>query len=642
LKPSWGWEPQSKSYANYGNANQWTVGGGLSSLARESAQNSNDARLPGPRADLVYSFIMLSGESRRRFEEAIHWHAELKPHIQTMAAAATGAVTAGQLKSGLAAVEGTDSLALLRIADYGARGLTGPEFAEGDAEQYGNFVKLCRLDLFSGKDKTAGGSFGLGKAVYWRFSRLQTVLFNSTIRPEDAVGGEWKERIIGVNQGVVHKLDGINYQGRGFFGLPEADGHIASAWNDADLAESLKLKRADGRPGTSALLVAFHDPDEPEKGLNDVGELRDFAKALEDALEQEFWPLLTRDRLRVRVEVFDGDQLVYERTVDPEEQYAELVRALRKFDAGQIDEALTEVGDVVVRDIPIDVPARTDEAPHPAFRHVAKLVVTLSDDEVDSLENKVCLFRRPEMIVQTVDKEFEGRTFHAFLMAGAAIHSDAPSIDEERADDFLRFSEPPAHDQWIPGSGRTKTSQANLTAHYRAPWIPNLKNIRQAILETLSELFGTQIISDDKPPKSIFRNLAFLRGEPGPGPKPPSPRRPEARIHNARIVDGAWQVDFEIRAKNRPEGWAVVPKLSFIGLDGGHTDVAWDRLEVDGDHPLLDGTVVLTPKARGRVLSANIHAVSTVNLPIPPEESAIEVRVAKADVAPPLAQEAAE
>ena len=88
MEPRWGWEQQSKSYANYGNANQWTVNAGISSLARESAQNSNDARLPGPRADLVYSFIMLSGESRRRFEQAIRWDSELRPHIQAMAGAA--------------------------------------------------------------------------------------------------------------------------------------------------------------------------------------------------------------------------------------------------------------------------------------------------------------------------------------------------------------------------------------------------------------------------------------------------------------------------------------------------------------------------------------------------------------------------
>lgn len=644
LPVTWQWEAQSRNYANYGNANQWTVNAGLSSLARESAQNSNDARIDGPRADLVYSFIMLTGSERRRFEEAIGWREQLEPHLAAMADAATGAVTAGQLQSGLNALRFSETLTLLRIADYGARGLTGPEFAEGDPRNYGNFVKLCRLDLYSGKDKTSGGSFGLGKAVYWRFSRLQTVLFNSTLRPEDGVDGQWRNRMIGVNQGVVHQHGDDNFQGRGFFGMAEPDGDIASVWNNDELADSLQLTREDDRPGTSALLVGFYDPDEPDKGLRDIGELRLLAKNLEAAIEEEFWPLLTRDRLRVRVEVLDGDRMVYERTVDPEEQYTELARALRKFDAGEIDQELTEFGDVVVREVPIEISARTDvDERHTAFTHVAKLVVTLSNDQPDSLENKVCLFRRPEMIVQTIDKEFEGRTYHAFLMAGAAVNPQAPSIEDERADDFLRFAEPPAHDQWIPGTGRTKTSQANLTAHYRAPWVPNLRNIRQAVLDQLSGLFGAPPPSEDKPPKSIFRNLEFLHGEAGGGSRStPSTRKPEIRIHKATVVDGAWHVDFEIRARNRPEGWSVVPRLAFIGLDGGRVDVDWEQFQVDEPAELLGTSVVLAPKPRGRLLTTTVRAVSTPNLPIPASESAIEVRVARADVAPPLTPAPAE
>ena len=122
---AWRWEEQSRNYANYGNANQWTVNAGLSSLARESAQNSNDARLAGLGADLVYSFIVLSGEDRKQFEDAMGWHGQLEPHLAAMADAAAGAVTAGQLQSGLDALKSASSLTLLRIADYGARGLTG-------------------------------------------------------------------------------------------------------------------------------------------------------------------------------------------------------------------------------------------------------------------------------------------------------------------------------------------------------------------------------------------------------------------------------------------------------------------------------------------------------------------------------------
>lgn len=639
MRATWQWEHQSRSYANYGNANQWTVNAGLASLARESAQNSNDARLEHvPRADLVYSFIILRGDERNRFEDAIGWDAELKPHLMAMAAAAEGAVTAGQLKSGLAAVDSAESLVLLRIADYGARGLTGPEFAEGDEADYGNFVKLCRLDLYSGKNRAAGGSFGLGKAVYWRFSRLQTVLFNSTIQHNDAVNGRWRNRLIGVNQGVVHHLDNTNYQGRGFFGAQTSKSDIASVWDERDLVETLQLTREDERPGTSALLLGFYDPDEPDKGLDDVEELERLAKNLAIAVEEDFWPLLTRDRLSVRIEVINGGEAVYSHTVDPEEQYTELARALRKFDAGEIDEALEGVGSIVVRDIPISISARVDTYdPHPAFVHTAKLVVTLSDDEKDSLENKVCLFRRPEMVVQTIDKEYEGRTYHGFLLAGDAIRPDEPSVEDIRADDFLRFAEPPAHDRWIPRSGRNQTSQANLTAHYRAPWIPNLRAIETTVLDRLSELFGAPPVSEDQPPKSIFKNLSFLQGDTGTGGRgAAAPRRPEVRIHEAAVVDGKWHVMFEVRAKNRDEGWCVEPRLAFIGLDGSHVDVAWESFEVnDAATMTSSSTLVLRGKPRGRILKASVRAVSVSNLPIPASESAIDVRIASADVAPP-------
>jgi hypothetical protein len=635
----WQWEPQSRRYGNYGNANQWTVNAGLASLARESAQNSNDARLDGSDAELVYTFMLLSGDARRRFEEALQWSTELRPHLTAMANAAEGAVTAGQLQSGIKAVESSDSLALLRISDYGARGLTGPEFAEGDVSDYGNFIKLCRLDLYSGKDRASGGSFGLGKAVYWRFSRLQTVLFNSTIPAVEAVAGKCRNRLIGVNQGVVHQLDGVNYQGRGFFGAPDDNGDVASIWQDDDLVERLQLGRSDDRPGTSALLLGFYDPDEPEKGLGDISELRTFAKNLGDALEEDFWPLLTRRRLCVRLEVTDGENTVYERTVDPEEQYAELTRALRKFDSGLVDDELRQVGDIVVRDVPIVVSACTDAHDrHPSFQHIAKLVVTLSDDQPDSLENKVCLLRQPEMVVQTIEKGFEGRTYHAFLLAGAAINPAKPSLDESRADDFLRFAEPPAHDQWIPRSGRNKTSQANLTAHYRAPWIPNLRNIQTTILDQLFTLFGAPPVAEDQPPKAIFNNLAFLHGDAGTGGRGASaPRKPDIRIQRAQVVEGIWEMMFEVRAKNRREGWAVIPRLAFIGLDGGHVDVDWETFEVDGEAEVDErGAVIMRGRPRGRILSTTVHATSVRDLPIPASESAVDVRLTHADIAPPL------
>lgn len=67
-----------------------------------------------------------------------------------------------------------------------------------------------------------------------------------------------------------------------------------------------------------------------------------------------------------------------------------MVRALRRFDAGDLDDELSEPYSVIARKIPIQVPARKSDPRHPKFVHNAQLVVTLSDEQKDTLENKVC------------------------------------------------------------------------------------------------------------------------------------------------------------------------------------------------------------------------------------------------------------
>ncbi|WP_418606669.1 hypothetical protein [Georgenia sp. SUBG003] len=366
----WQWQRQSPAYANFGNANQWTVNAGMASLAREATQNSNDASLRDGPADLVFTFIRLTGERRRAFEEAVGWHTQLEPHVDAMRGAAGGAVSAGQLGAGLDALRQASSLVLLRISDYGCRGLTGDEFADGDESTFGNFVKLCRLDLYSGKSAASGGSFGLGKAVYWRFSRMQTVLFNSTVRPEDAVDGQTHNRLFGVQQGVAHRYNGGSYDGRGHFGLAtNQDDPVRSSWGDTELVDALHLRREDARPGTSALVVGFYDPDDPQSGLSAHENLTtSFVRDLRASIEENFWPALTRGRIRVRVDVEDDGKLVHSEQLTAEDTFTELVHALRSFDVGELSESLDEPGSVVVRDVPISIPKRRPPRGAPVLR----------------------------------------------------------------------------------------------------------------------------------------------------------------------------------------------------------------------------------------------------------------------------------
>ena len=632
----WQWEKASRAYGNYGNANQWTVNAGMESLARESAQNTNDARSGSGVPELVYSFIRLTGEHKEEFQQAAQW-TSLFEHLDAMAGSANAAVTAGQIKAGVEAMEQADDLVLLQIADYGCRGLTGPEFNDGPEDAYGNFVKLCRLDLFSGKDEAAGGSFGLGKAVYWRFSRLQTVLFNSSLAAGDAVDGKTENRLFGVNAGVIHECGGQRFQGRGYFGVSAGE-DVSSTWADAQTAAGLHLNREDTRPGTTALLLGFYDPDEPEGGTSSISALITAAGNLRRGVESNFWPLLTRGGLKVTIRVIDNGDVVEKIAVDPGETYHELTRALRMFDKGQISEDLTKPDAIIVRDIEIPISERRDaDKKHGKFVHHAKLVVTMSDDHPDTLENRVCLFRRPEMVVETIDQVFDDTKYHAFLIAGAAINPLSPSEDDLRADDFLRFAEPPAHDRWIPGSGRGQASQSNLTAHYAAPWRPGLSDIQKHVVEQLRSLFGAPPPTTGKAPESILKNLSFLKSSPGTGGtgSVSGLRKPTVEVTSWEVRGGRWHVTFTISARNRDEGWLLAPRLLFVGIDGKGVPVDWESLTAISEAK-TDGHkhVAINGKDRGRKLTAVISGVSSADLPIPADEAAVDVIVQEVMAAP--------
>lgn len=611
----WVWEQESPTYGAYGNPNQWTVGGGIGSLAREAAQNSNDARLPDQIAELRFTFVPLEGRARERFEEALGWHV-LRRHLRAMADG-DQVVTAG-IRAGLEHLEQSEQLVLLRIEDRWCRGLTGPEFADVPELEYGNFIKLCRLDLFSGKEAAAGGSFGLGKAVYWRFSQLQTVLFNS--RLSEPWQDDRHNRLFGVNQGTVHTLDGIRHKHRGYFGTHGEDGYVRSEFVDDEVARALHVERPTEAPGTTALIVGFSDPDRPESTV------AEYARSLEAGIEEAFWPLITRGGMRFTVDVEGEATPPVE--VRPERTVTELVHALRVYDAREPNGLLEGLGDVVVRDLKIAVPKRRTEPHHEGFDHMARLVVTLSDDNQDTLENKVCLVRGPEMVVETIEEEFPGVTYHAFLLAGRAVD---PGSDDQHlilADEFLRNAEPPSHDRWIPRSG---ASQSTLSAHYVAPYLPNLRAIRDDIKRELRGLFGVVISGDDHPPRVIARYLQLLGGVAPEG----RVTKPHLRVDSARVVDGRWTVQMTAEMRNRPQGWRFRPIASFAGIDSGEP-VGWlpgSLAPLDGC-VIEDGFVVVAGRPSGRNLRATFRAeTDPATHPIPADRSALDVAVRNAGVA---------
>ncbi len=82
----------------------------------------------------------------------------------------------------------------------------------------------------------------------------------------------------------------------------------------------------------------------------------------------------------------------------------------------------------------------------------------------------------------------------------------------------------------------------------------------------------------------------------------------------------------EVKAKNRLEGWAVRPALALVGFDGGHEIVGWDDLTVEGGNAFIEGDELRLPgRERGRFVKALVRGVSTGQLPVPAEETGIDV-----------------
>src|SRR5262249_27659667 len=146
-----------------------------------------------------------------------------------------------------------------------------------------------------------GGSYGLGKAVLWRFSSVATVLLSSVVQGWESKG----IRVFGRTDIPSHSIPGDgDYQSSGWFGSRQkskADStyYAESIFGDKKFAQSLLLDRTSARSsGTSVLIVGFYEPDQDE-----VRNLSDIANDIVASAERWFWPSMVGAETSMGVEV---------------------------------------------------------------------------------------------------------------------------------------------------------------------------------------------------------------------------------------------------------------------------------------------------------------------------------------------------
>jgi RNA polymerase primary sigma factor len=570
----------------YGNAAAFAFNTDLSVLAREATQNALDERHdPTKPVRVHYMLHELSGEHLAAFLGALQWD-ELRKHYDQAAAASQK--VSRSLRAALDDLDRTKSLLLLRVDDYNAAGLTGPEYSDG------RFAAVARRQLDSHKQsaKRAGGSYGLGKVTLWAASRFGLVLMNSTLSTPHE--GRTERRVIGRLDLPWRTVDGEAYAGPAWFGEPDTSPDhkdvSRSWWADEETVRRLHLERPNSDTGTSFLIVGAHD------ASGDAESLEEMHEKLARSLADGFWAaMIGGDRagalLEARVTTLrNGRVLVREHQVDPHDRHPALSRALKAY---LDNETVIErtAGDHVARaEVPLFVtPLKGgNKVPGKGVKHSAVILFTRAEDE-ERANRVVCMRGNRMTIVERRPRDLPLGTdaFQAVLLAGYA--TEAEGEDVELAERFLRASEPPEHDDW----NRTE----ELTSLYQRGALSRIKEFHNEIDRAVRELIGRREVSRRGGP-AVLQELLKLDAA-GTTTTRRSQGVPTVRSMNAHLDDtGAWHVSVDLKLPDAEDPWLLTPVAKFDVRSGGRPAVDWHLLTGAENCGIENGNLVIAPGVR--------------------------------------------
>lgn len=591
-----------------GNAAAYAFDSDLAVLAREATQNSLDERVDPERPVRVrYVLHELTGDRLHHFLKALRWD-DLRGHLQ--AAADPSRKTGRILRNGLQELTEKDSLVLLRIDDYNASGLTGPEYDDG------RFAAVVRRQLDSHKSRTAGGSFGLGKATLWAASQFGLVLMHSTL--SEAYEGQRERRLIGRLDLPWHELDGQQYAGPAWLGVPDRqrDGTSRSWWADERTVDDLYLSRDGDEPGTSFLVVGAYD------ATTEGGDLETMHDTLVRGVADNFWASMIAGHGKAPMLEATVESLRNTRTVRPEERVDPHLhqpsrsRAVRAFLNGETVERITDAEAVIQKKVPLTVPPLKGR--RGSVEHEAVLLVTPAAGEEEGRPNRLVCMRGTRMIVmdRAVGDVMGAAPFQAVLLAGlAAGESEANAAAEA----FLRAAEPPDHNDW--------KQTDDLTATYARGAATRLREFRQAMMNVLRAAVRPPESAPDETPAPL-RGLLDL----DPPPVNPAPKHPTIKSLTGEVgPDGAWQIKAVVRLPERADPWIMRPSLRFGTLSGGGLPAEWAELEAESGCEVVQKQLHFAPGVR----TAVFRGVSDVTShPVAAELAIAEVDLERGESTP--------
>ncbi|WP_134732659.1 hypothetical protein [Amycolatopsis nivea] len=461
----------------------------LTVFVRETAQNSWDARIGDRPTEYRLELTTVAPTHRPNWERLLSPPHGREPHL------------------GIGGLVRTPNVRLLSVVDRGTRGLGGPTRADelaGDRRDWVSFVLNVgeKRDTFQG-----GGTYGYGKAVLYRLSRVGTILVYTRTEVPD-VGLE--SRLIGI--AMRESFDGREtpsdeprpFTGRHWWGDVRKDYVEPLRGPDADsVARGLGLQPfAEGESGTTLTVL---DPD-----LGEFEDVEEAARHLANTIAWQLWPIMLpeREEKRLIAEVrADGTTFPVPDPADtyPLEMFVAAYRRQRDGD-----------GTVLECRSPKRVLGRfavEHEFVVPMTPGSASLAAECAGVPGDP--HHVCLMRSPELIVRYLEQTETGSVNRAYAGVFRA---------DDDLDDVFAASEPPTHDHWVHEqlSGHDKTfvrvAFRRIREHlasYKAAVVATVRAEGSTVLGAASNFLGGIVAAAFARPEAVRQSAASASKGPG-------------------------------------------------------------------------------------------------------------------------------
>ena len=380
-------------------------GSPLASLARETIQNSLDARALGM-VEVSFELVRV-GEPEAMGKSQLAFAVE-----QCLDAAGDDAKARGELARAAEILSG-DALTFLRVRDYQTTGLHGK-----------HWHALVKQQGASEKDtRGAGGSFGIGKYAPFVVSPLRTVFYWSRFEFDGAPAEQCQGKAVLMSHVGA---DGEETQGTGFFGLMDGCRELRG---DA-VPSQIAITEAGSGNGTSLWIAGF------EGGA-------DWQLRIASSVIENFFSAIADGQLAVTLET---NQAMDERDLIGIDRHNlatwfEWLSGGDDLAVGE-DDALAEARAFSETMLGDDVSLREH---HDADLGHCVLYVKVGE----GLPSKVALIRRTGMLITSDQRGAKGRP-GLQKFPGMRDFAAVCRFDSEEGNELLRQMENPQHNQFEP------------------------------------------------------------------------------------------------------------------------------------------------------------------------------------------------